>query len=344
MSAPAPLISDRDGSDVVDIATPSGGVGDVTVTKAPTGAPESAVGGESAVQLGWRRLRRDKVAVTRLGVLIFFVPVAIMADLTWQPQMGPVKWGTADGSGPLDHPGAAPDDAGGLDSASRNSTHHIRIFGVKPYLGRDTFTKVLHRARPALMVLLALVAISIACGGVAGTIGGWSDSIANSVIDYLLALPSLLVVLAVTAVVNTHLDAVGSSSVSQQILIVVVVISVSAWMGTARLVRRQVRSRPESDYLDATPAAGGRPSREMIWQLPNRVDAGRSRVRPPGAALHRFALVRAYSGPWPARLHRQDWLTPSYVSLSGVTNSLAHARHQLVRRRLQDALDPKSSR
>jgi len=245
MSAPVPrLTSGSDASDVLDIASPESAV-EVATIKPPPGAPGGRVVGRSPGQLAWMRLRRDKVAMTAMWVLVFFLVVGVFADiirmLYGYPTMNDARQGTdlLDGTGiPLGY-------LGGITFSSANSSGHFHIFGVEPSLGRDLFIQVIYGIRTSLLISFVSVTIATAFGVVmgiaAGYLGGWFDSIVNWVIDYMLAFPFFLFALAVIPVVNTHLTADnGSPSAGQRVLTIIVIFSAFACMGTARLVRGQV--------------------------------------------------------------------------------------------------------
>jgi peptide/nickel transport system permease protein len=361
MSAPVPrLTSGSDASDVLDIASPESAV-EVATIKPPPGAPGGRVVGRSPGQLAWMRLRRDKVAMTAMWVLVFFLVVGVFADiirmLYGYPTMNDARQGTdlLDGTGiPLGY-------LGGITFSSANSSGHIHIFGVEPSLGRDLFIQVIYGIRTSLLISFVSVTIATAFGVVmgiaAGYLGGWFDSIVNWVIDYMLAFPFFLFALAVIPVVNTHLTADnGSPSAGQRVLTIIVIFSAFAWMGTARLVRGQVLSLREREYVDAAKAAGARLPHMLFRQLlPNlwapilvTYSLGVPLTITAEGALSFIGIGVVEPTPDLGRLisNSQDWLRADlpYLLIPGVTIFLLVLAFNLFGDALRDALDPKSSR
>jgi peptide/nickel transport system permease protein len=123
-------------------------------------------------------------------------------------------------------------------------------------LGRDVLSRLLHGGRASLSIALAAVAVSTAVGGliglVAGFVRGLTDSILMRLMDVLLALPSLLLALLVSATLGPSI---------RNTVIAVVLPSIPA---DARMVRSVVLSVRERDFVLAARAGGVRPWRIMV--------------------------------------------------------------------------------
>ncbi len=123
-------------------------------------------------------------------------------------------------------------------------------------VGRDCLSRLLYGARISLPIglLAVIVATSVgtAVGAVAGYLGGWADRAALWVVDLLMALPRLVLLLAVVAVVGSH-D--GS-----RVLLVAGVLGLTGWMPVARVVRSQVLSIKQREYVLAARAVGLSPA------------------------------------------------------------------------------------
>ena len=353
MSAPVPLAAN---SDTVDVATGDNVDFEVEQPRTSPAGPGGAIVGKSPGRLAWMRLRRDKVAMTSLVLLIFFLVVGILAPVI-RLLMGYPGYNEA-GAGDyrlLGETGAPKGYLGGVSSE--------HWFGVEPSIGRDLFIQVLYGIRTSLLISFVSTTISIAIGVVVGLaaayLGGWVDAIVNWFIDYMLAFPFFLFALAVIPVVNTRIaDESGVVSAGGRIITIVVVFSIFAWMGTARLVRGQVLSLREREYVDAARAAGARLPHMLFRQLlPNlwapiliTYSLGVPLTITAEGALSFLNIGVVEPTPDLGRLifNSQEWLRaegdPMYLIFPGVTIFLLVLAFNLFGDALRDALDPKSSR
>jgi peptide/nickel transport system permease protein len=362
MSAPVPhLTSGSQTRDVIDVATADAPV-EVAAIRPPPGAPGGRVIGRSPGQLAWMRLRRDKVAMTAMWALVVFVVLAVFADVIRMLYGYSTMQSAANGSSDLlDGTGIPLGYLGGLDFTTANASHHIHILGVEPSLGRDLFIQVLYGIRTSLLISFVSVTIATTFGVVvgiaAGFIGGWLDSVVNWVIDYMLAFPFFLFALAVIPVVNTHLHADnGSPAAWQRVITIIVVFSAFAWMSTARLVRGQVLSLREREYVDAAKAAGARLPHMLFRQLlPNlwapilvTYSLGVPLTITAEGALSFIGIGVTEPTPDLGRLvyNSQAWLhaDSAYLLIPGLTIFLIVLAFNLFGDALRDSLDPKSSR
>jgi peptide/nickel transport system permease protein len=114
--------------------------------------------------------------------------------------------------------------------------------------GRDVWARVVHGARTSLTVGLGAVALYVmigtVLGGIAGMMGGWVDNLIMRATDTLMSIPTLLLVIV-------FVSAVGPSLVS-----VLVVIGLLGWPGAARLVRGQLLSLREAEFVTAARVVG----------------------------------------------------------------------------------------
>lgn len=126
-------------------------------------------------------------------------------------------------------------------------------------LGRDVLSRMLYGAQVSLAVGFIAVGIStllgVLLGALAGFYGRWVDSTIMRFVDVMLAFPSFFIILAVIAFLEPS------------IINIMVVIGLTSWMGTARLVRGEFLRLKSMDYVAAARLAGVRPARLMVQHL-----------------------------------------------------------------------------
>ena len=126
-------------------------------------------------------------------------------------------------------------------------------------LGRDILSRTLYGSRISLLVGITTVALSLsiglAIGSLAGYAGGWADQLLMRVVDILLAFPGILLAIAFTAVLGPGLDHV------------IVALCLIGWTGYARLVRGEILTLREREFVHAARALGCKPSRVILRHL-----------------------------------------------------------------------------
>jgi peptide/nickel transport system permease protein len=125
-------------------------------------------------------------------------------------------------------------------------------------LGRDLMTRVLYGGRVSLAVgfsvMVITLVIGVPVGAIAGYFGGGVDNVLMRITDAALALPSLLVLILLGAILR-EVDAPALKK--NPVLTIALVIGILAWMFTARLVRASYLAIREMDFVVATRALGG---------------------------------------------------------------------------------------
>jgi peptide/nickel transport system permease protein len=212
-------------------------------------------------------------------------------------------------------------------------------------LGRDLFARVVHGTRTALglglLASLALVAIGVAVGALAGFVGGPIDALVARAVESLSAIPTLVLVLVVGALVPHPTTAT-----------LLWTIALTRWTELARLVRAEVLSALGTDYVTAARALGASPGRVLLRHaLPNAIGPalvaaafGVASVVLIEAAVD-FLRVGSPDtmASWgeamgEARSHAEAWWLVAFPGAALLTTLVAL---NLVGEAARDALDPK---
>ncbi len=199
----------------------------------PTSIPASAVADRLRPETARPRLLRSRRAVAGLAILTCVFLAALFAP--WLTPYDPLEQHLLDRRQPptLAHP-----------------------FGLDE-VGRDSLSRVLYGARLSLQVGVTAVLLAVTTGGflgvVAGYRGGWLDSLIMSLMDLLLAFPTLLLAMAVIVILGRGLT---------NVLYAVAIAAVPTY---ARLMRVAVLAAKEQDYILAARSVGVSTGR-LLWR------------------------------------------------------------------------------
>ena len=269
------------------------------------------------------RLRRQPLAVVGAALLAIFVVCGLTA------------------------PWIAPYNPASIDLIHRLEGPSVAHWAGTDELGRDTLARLLWGARLSLAVSVTVVALSsalgLAIGGLAGYVGGWVDTaLTTFVMNTFQALPGILLAIAFAAFLGP-----GFTNL-------VLALAIGGWAGYARLVRAQVMSVREREYIDAARALGASPLRIFFRHiLPNIVQPllvqaaiGMAGVILAEATLSFLGLgIPAPAPSWgsminDARLHLFD--SPHLVLFPAVAVAGAVLGFNFLGDALRDQLDPRT--
>lgn len=202
--------------------------------------------GRGPWQLFWVRFREDKVALVSAGFIVFIVLTAICAPLF-------VKIGLA-------HPPNAQytyeTDSFGIPKGP--SLHPLFLFGADS-VGEDVFSRVVYGARVSLEVALIATTIAVLVGVVAGMIAGFYrgvvDTLISRFIDVMLAFPVLLLALGIASACSIGNGCLGGL-IKPGAPTVIAVIAIINWTYIGRIIRGQVLSLREKEFVEAARASG----------------------------------------------------------------------------------------
>lgn len=268
-------------------------------------------------------LRSQPLAVLGLMLLALFVLLAIFAPLI------------------------APHDPAAIHLDTRlQSPSAAHWFGTDE-LGRDILSRVVYGARISLLIATSVVTITVFFGLIfgflAGYYGGWLDTLLNAILmNIFLSLPGILIAIALVAFLGPGM------------LNLIFALSITGWVGYARLVRGQVLAVREREFVEAARAMGATDLRIMVRHiLPNIIQPVmvQAAIGMAGTILAEATLSFLGLGvppPMPswgvmlndARAHLFD--APHMVLFPAIAIMLAVLSFNFIGDALRDQLDPRT--
>ena len=211
-------------------------------------------------QLFWRRLRSDRLAIAALVVIALVVLAALLAPLI-------VKLAGVPG------PNVRDDTAVDMFGTPLGPTAD-HPFGVDN-LGRDVLARTLYGARVSLLVGVigtgVAVLVGVTVGLVAGYYRGWVDTLLSRFVDVVLSFPVLLLGLGIASACSLGEGCVDGA-ISPGLRTVILVVALVSWTSIARIVRGQVLSLREREFVTAARSLGASNRRILTREiLPNLV-------------------------------------------------------------------------
>jgi peptide/nickel transport system permease protein len=298
----------------------------------------------SPLELFWRRFRSDRVAMVSLVFIILLTLVAIFADpiISLLGVTGP------------NQPNLNALDAFGQPTGP-SSAHP---FGVDT-LGRDVLARTIYGARVSLEVAFIATGIAVFIGTTIGTLAGffrgWVDSLLARTMDIFLAFPILLMAIGLASACSLGRGCLGGLITTGQVTLIVV-IALSSWPYIGRIVRGQVLSLREKEFVEASRSLGASNARIMRKEiLPNLVApiiVYTSLVLPTNV-LYEAALsflgvgVQPPTASWGQMISDASSIFNTawwYMLFPGLALVLTVLAFNLVGDGLQDALNPKTER
>jgi peptide/nickel transport system permease protein len=216
--------------------------GPTSVDERPVAARH--IEGRSPWILAWQRLRRDRVAMVSLVIIGLIILLAVFAPVT---------------TAITGHPPNEQYRETGLSPDGLPLPPNSEFWLGTDDLGRDIFVRIAYGARISLLVgvaaTLMTVLIGVVVGLAAGFLGGIVDTVLARLVDLVLSIPFLLVAIALVSITGPSLT------------VTVLVIGFFSWASVARIVRGQVLSLREREFVEAARSLGASDRRIMFVDI-----------------------------------------------------------------------------
>lgn len=175
-------------------------------------------------RMAWIRLRKNKLALVGLTILTLFLILAVLA-----PAISPFGRDTLDLYNIEAKPGGK------------------HLLGTDE-LGRDVFTRLIYGGQISLSVgliaTLIQLAIGITLGSIAGYLGGWVDAVIMRIVDIIMCFPFFVIAISMAAILGPS------------IWNVIIIIGILQWTGVARIVRAEILTLKQREFIEAAKALG----------------------------------------------------------------------------------------
>ena len=237
----------------------------------------AAVAAESGAELGdieavrargywelvWIRFRRDKIAIASGAFIVLLVLIAFAGAPIAKRALGhgpnTIFIGTQAVSEDL-QPAGPMTWFDYRDPSTGKKHHSLLVLGAANTLGQDEFLRLLYGAQVSLEVAglstLGVMIIGVLMGSIAGYFRGWIDTIISRITEITMAFPVLLFVIALAATVGPRLDSITFGIFGRGVLTLTFIFCLFGWFYPARIMRAQVLSIREKEYIEAARMIG----------------------------------------------------------------------------------------
>lgn len=193
---------------------------------------------------GLNRLRKNKAAIFSIVVITFIVLLAIIIPMVMPYEISEQHLTNCRNQG--------------LFFTSDTEDGHLHLLGTDKF-GRDTFVRICYGGRISLFIALAVVCINfiigVVYGGISGYLGGFVDNIMMRVIEVINGIPFLIIVILLMMIMPPG------------VLAIIVAYAATGWTSMARMVRGQVMSLKEQEFIIAGQSMGAKPMRIILKHL-----------------------------------------------------------------------------
>lgn len=226
----------------------------------PPASPVQELVSRTPNQLAWMRFKRNKAGIVAACVTAFFVISAFGAPIiTGLWGLDPEKpyrdqltsWGMPKGG---------------------NAISWAHPFGIEPQAGRDVFAMLLYGSRIsftlALIAACATIGVGLVIGTTVGYFRGWVDATIGRFSDFLLSFPTTFLIVALSVPMKQRVEATGlAEGNTARIIVLILFLTIFGWPAFARIIRSQVLSLRERDFVMAARSLGASTNRILFREL-----------------------------------------------------------------------------
>lgn len=234
----------------------------------PNSATAKEISGKSPLRIAMGRLMRDKIAVVCALIVLLFILVAVFADVI--AKAFGVSLDTVTACSVLECNFANDNVGYPLTGPPFHGFDPNHPLGLAPRTGADNLAHWVYGCRTSLIIAtvatLFSAIVGIIVGLVSGFAGGAVDKVLSFITDFFLTVPFLLAALTIAPII---IDRFGSSDSYKtiQILSLIGVLSLFGWMTVARLIRGEVLSLREREFVQAARVLGTPTPRILFKEL-----------------------------------------------------------------------------
>lgn len=213
---------------------------------------------------GFRRLRKNKVAMASLIVIIFVMFISFIVPMFY-PYSYEVQMKGANNLAPMQY---SADELARIEAGEKVFPH---ILGTDK-MGRDYAIRVMMGSRISLTVGLIATAIILVIGSIYGSVaaflGGWVDLVMMRIVDIIYTVPDVLLIVLLSFALKSPLATLAElpgfgwiQTVGTNLISIFIVFALLYWVGMARMVRSQILMLKENEYVTAARALGAKSGR-----------------------------------------------------------------------------------
>jgi ABC-type dipeptide/oligopeptide/nickel transport system permease subunit len=322
----------------------------VSATKVGNANNAGQIVSRSPRQIAWMRFKRNKVGMVAAAISVTVIALSIFAPLVTKIL------------------GVDPDtlnldvlDSAGVPTLPNGGISLDHPLGLTPGTGRDLLAKLLYGSRISFMVAILTTSLTLFIGLIVGIVGGYFrgriDDYLGRFTDFLLAFPAFFMIVALSEPMVARIQEAGiAQGNGARIIFLIFFLSFFGWPGFSRLVRSQVLSLRERDFVTAAQAMGASRRRIVFKELMPNLWAPVIVVVSlslPGylAAEAVFSFlgigIQAPATTWGILLdnsRRYVTVYPNFFLITAGSLVLVVLAFNLVGDALRDALDPRSER